>query len=140
MLWNGLWTWRKTDYVVITITRQQAGELREELFDSWHRQGGFIYTKASRSALWPTLPPLKGYREIINLQYKGRDVTISSIVQFQTQKKSCAIVLNTLSLPLMKTRQWLENTGVHIVHSLRAKCFKAKTKYGMQFLCWHKQD
>jgi hypothetical protein len=37
-------------------------------FDSWRGQGGFIYTKASRSALWATQLPLKWYRKDILLE------------------------------------------------------------------------
>jgi len=40
----------------------------KQWFNSCHRQGSFIYTKASGSAQWPCQQHLKGHRKIILLQ------------------------------------------------------------------------
>jgi len=53
---------------MMAITRQQAGKLRINGSFPGIGKGVFIYFKTTRSAVWPTQPPLKGCGKIILLQ------------------------------------------------------------------------
>jgi hypothetical protein len=129
---------RKTGCVVMTITRQQAGKLRN--IDSIPGIGkGVLSTPKRPDRLYCPLSCLRSGRSRSSCCSKKAE--LNPICHLLALLGAHHILhVSSISVNLVKTRQLFENIVVHIVHRLRTKCFKGKTKYGMKFLCWHKQD
>jgi hypothetical protein len=85
MLWKKLWTYRKTGYVVMTITRQPGGKLR--IIDSIPCIGkGVVSTQKLPDRLYGPLSRLSRVQADHSVAVKRTGRELSSIVEFEKHK------------------------------------------------------